>query len=79
MFVFFQDMNISRHTYKETQKEREREGNCLPSTANKEREKKKMTTTEKKGERKRRSCTRTHTHIKKWHSRRSERKMVVEQ
>jgi hypothetical protein len=67
-------MNISTHTYKETKKEREREGNCLPSTANKWR-KKKTTTAKEKNERESDDHAHAHTHIKKWHSRRSERKI----
>ncbi len=58
-------MFFLRHEYLNTYVQRdreEREGNCLPSTANKERRKRKMTTTAKKRERERRSCTRTHTH-----------------
>jgi hypothetical protein len=83
MFLFY-DINISTHTYKETQKKREKATVCLARPTNKE-EKKDDNNSKKKRERERererRSCTHTHTHthIKKWHSRRSERKMVVEQ
>ncbi len=77
---FWRHKYLNTYVQRDTEKERERQGNCLPSAANKER-KEKMTTTAKKEKRERESDDHAHTHTQtrastssKWHSRRSEKK-----
>ncbi len=72
-------MNISTHTYKETEK-KEKATVCLARPTKREEQERwqQQQKREKESDDHAHAHTHTHTH-QKWHSRRSERKMVVEQ
>jgi hypothetical protein len=60
-YVFFLRYEYLNTYVQRDKEEKKRQGNCLPSTANKKR-KKKMTTTAQKKERERATIMHTHTH-----------------